>query len=161
MKLFTCGPVNLFPSVERVREKNILYFRSHEYGSFVLEVLQRLSKLLGNSSHLSMFPMSCSGTGAMESSIENCVAKEDKVLVINGGGFGKRWCELLKAHGCTFESVDLVWNEELTESLLAPYSNQGFTMLFVNLDETTSGQLYSADLLHRFCERNRLLGADA
>ena len=40
---------------------------------------------------------------------------------------------------------------------LKPYENDGFTMLFVNLHETHTGQLYDINMLSEFCKRNNLL----
>lgn len=157
MKIFTCGPVAMFPAVQKVRERDVLYFRSKEYGQFAQNILSRLSSLLGNCEKQTMIPLACSGTGAMESAIENCVSPEDRVLVINGGGFGQRWCDLLKFHNVCFESINLKWDEELSEETLKPYFDRGFTMLFVNLDETTSGKLYNSALLHNFCKDNGMM----
>lgn len=157
MKVFTCGPVAMFPAVQKVREQDVLYFRSQEYGLFASNILSRLSVFLGNYEDLSMIPIACSGTGAMESAIENCVFTNDRILVINGGGFGQRWCDLLKFHHVNFECINLKWDEELTEEVLEPYVDRGFTMLFVNLDETTSGKLYSSELLHKFCKASGMM----
>ena len=58
----------------------------------------KLSDLLGNNKEHSLIYMAASGTAAMEAAVENCVTENDKVLVINGGAFGHRFCELLKYH---------------------------------------------------------------
>lgn len=157
MKLFTCGPVQMYPSTATIRDKGFIHFRTKEYGEMVKNTLSRLSSLLGNSESLSLIYLASSGTGAMEATVENCITSDDKSLVINGGGFGKRFCELLKYHNKNYSSIDLKWNEELTKEHLKPFENKGFTTLFVNIHETTSGQLYDIKLISDFCKRNNML----
>ena len=157
MKLFTCGPVQMYPSTTIVRSKGFIHFRTNEYGDLVNKTLKRLSNLLGNNNDNSLIYIAASGTASMEATIENCVTKEDKVLVINGGGFGKRFCELLDYHNKSFDSVNINWNETLAEKHLKPFENKGFTMLFVNLHETTSGQLYDIQLLSDFAKKNNMM----
>ena len=40
---------------------------------------------------------------------------------------------------------------------LNQYENKDYTMLFVNLHETHTGQLYDIKMLSEFCKRNNLL----
>lgn len=156
MKLFTCGPVQMYPSTTTIRNKGFIHFRTTQYGDMVKETLRRLSNLLGNHEEYSTIYLASSGTGAMEATVENCVSGNDKALVINGGGFGKRFCELLEYHNIPYDSVNLKWNEELTKQHLEPYENKGYTTLFVNMHETTSGQLYNMQILADFCKNNNL-----
>lgn len=157
MKLFTIGPVEMYPSTRSIREKGFVHFRTDEFSALVKNSLNRLSQLLGNSTENSLIYLSASGTAAMEATVENCVGAEDKVLVINGGAFGHRFCELLKYHNKNYDSIDLKWNETLTQKHLDKYDNAQYTMLFVNLHETHTGQLYNIQMLSNFCKRNNLL----
>lgn len=156
MKLFTCGPVQMYPSTATIRDKGFIHFRTEQYGNMVKDTLRKLSNLLGNHEEFVTIYLASSGTGAMEATVENCMGINDKALVINGGGFGKRFCELLEYHGVSYDSINLKWNEELTEEHLKPYENKGYTALFVNMHETTSGQLYNMQMLSDFCKRNNL-----
>ena len=156
-KLFTIGPVEMYPSTRVVRDKGFVHFRTNEYSEIVKDCLKRLSTLLGNSVENSLIYLAASGTAAMEATVENCVFEDDKVLVINGGAFGHRFCELLEYHYKNFDSIDINWNEELREKHLKPYENKGYTMLFVNLHETFTGQLYNIQMLSDFCKRNNMM----
>lgn len=156
MKLFTCGPVQMYPSTANIRNLGFIHFRTKEYGEMVKNVLSKLSRMLGNEEENSTIYLAASGTGAMEAVVENCISIADKCLVINGGGFGKRFCELLEYHNKQFDSIDLKWNETLTEEHLIPYENKGYNTLFVNIHETTSGQLYDIKILSDFCRRNNM-----
>ncbi len=161
MTMFTCGPVEMFKEAAIVRSLGFVHFRTSEYGQMVKDILKEISQLLGNTVENSLIYLASSGTGAMEAVIENCMTVKDKALVINGGGFGKRFCELLEYHNIPFESIDLEWNETLTAKHFEPFENSlrggvKFTTLFVNIHETTSGQLYDIQLISDFCKRNNL-----
>ena len=156
MKLFTIGPVQMYPSTTTIRSKGFPHFRGPEFSQVVKENLKKLSEYLGNKTENATIYLACSGTGAMEAVVENCVDLLDKVLVINGGGFGHRFYELLQYHHIPANTVDLKWNEALTEDHLKPYENEGYTALFVNLHETSTGQLYDIQMLSDFCKRNHM-----
>lgn len=157
VKLFTIGPVEMYPSTKVIRDSGFVHFRTDEYSLLVKDTLKKLSGLLCNSLENSLIYLAASGTAAMEAAVENCVTDNDNVLVINGGAFGHRFCELLKYHNKNFDSVDLEWNEALTVEHLKPYENKDYTMLFVNLHETHTGQLYDIQMLSDFCKRNNLM----
>src|SRR5574344_1026641 len=155
-KLFTIGPVQMYPSTEIVRANGFPHFRTSEYGELVKINLKRLATLIGTKFDDNLIYMSSSGTAAMEATIENCFINKDKVLVINGGSFGHRFCELLKWHNVSYDSVDINWNEALTQKHLEPFEGKKYTALLVNLHETYTGQLYDINLLSTFCKRNNM-----
>lgn len=157
MKLFTIGPVQMYPSTTTVRAKGFPHFRGEEFSQVVKKNLKKLSEYLGNPMENATIYLACSGTGAMEAAVENCATSLDKVLVVNGGGFGHRFYELLKYHHIPCDSLNLKWDETLTKEHLLPYENKDYTMLFVNLHETSTGQLYDIQMLSEFCQRNNML----
>ncbi len=157
MKLFTIGPVQMYPSTASVRAKGFPHFRTLEFGNIVKNNLGKLGEFLGTSAENGIIYLSASGTGAMEAVVENCTNAADKALVINGGSFGHRFVELLKYHNIPCDSVDLKWNETLTAGHLRPFENKGYTTLFVNLHETSTGQLYDIEMLAGFAKRNNMM----
>ncbi len=156
MKLFTCGPVQMYKCTRDIYQKPYIHFRTKEFGNLVKDNLKEISKLIGNSKEYSLIYLASSGTGAMEATVANCMNKEDKALVINGGGFGARFCELLEHHAIKHDSINLEWNETLEEKHFLPFEGKDYTAFFVNIHETTSGQLYDMKLIKDFCKRNNL-----
>ncbi len=156
MKHFIVGPVEMYECTKNVLGKGYTYFRTEEYGNLVKNCLEKLSEYLGNSTPNSLIYLASSGTGAMEAVIDNCMTKSDKALVIKGGTFGKRFCELLNYYDIPFESIDLEWNETLTKEHFNKFENKGFNTLFVNIDETQTGQLYDINIISDFCKRNNM-----
>lgn len=156
MKLFTIGPVEMYPSTKTIRNKGIVHFRTDEYSTIVKTTLSKLSDMLSNPVKNSLIYLAASGTAAMEAVVENCTTTKDKALVINGGAFGQRFCELLEYHNIPFDSINIKWNETLKKEHLLPYENNNYTILFVNIHETSSGQLYDISMLSEFCKRNNM-----
>ena len=156
MKLFTIGPVEMYPSTKTIRNKGIVHFRTDEYSTIVKTTLSKLSDMLSNPVKNSLIYLAASGTAAMEAVVENCTTIKDKALVINGGAFGQRFCDLLKYHNIPFDSINIKWNEALKKEHLFPYENNNYTTLFVNIHETSSGQLYNISMLSDFCKRNNM-----
>lgn len=158
MKLFTVGPVEPYPCTRQVYEKEIPYFRTAEYSALVQKCMWRLGQHLGLEEEGRIIYYAASGTGAMEAAIDNLLSPaEDRALVISGGTFGARFCQLLHQHNITHTAITLGTGEALSANHLAPYAAEGYTALLVNLHETSTGQLYDIELLSRFCKENNLL----
>ena len=158
MKLFTVGPVEPYPCTRNVYQQEIPYFRTAEYSALVQKCMCRLGQHIGLEEGGRIIYYAASGTGAMEAAIDNLLSPDDdKALVINGGTFGARFCQLLSQHEIPHTAITLGTAEALTAGHLAPFANQGYTTLLVNLHETSTGQLYDIELLSRFCRENNLL----
>lgn len=155
MKQFIVGPVEMYPSTKNVLEKGYTYFRTQEYGDMVKDCLKKVSEMLGAENSTTIY-LAASGTGAMDAVVDNCMTGNDKALVINGGSFGHRFCELLEWYKIPYDSIDLAWDEVVKAKDFEQYENKGYTALFVNLDETSSGKLYDIELISDFCKRNNM-----
>ena len=155
MKQFIVGPVEMYPSTKRVLEKGYTYFRTQEYGDMAKDCLKKVAEMMGASNSTTIY-LAASGTGAMDAVVDNCMRENDKALVINGGSFGHRFCELLQWYKVPYDSIDLEWNEVVSVKDFESYENKGYTALFVNLDETSSGKLYDIGLISDFCKRNNM-----
>ena len=155
MKHFIVGPVEMYPSTKRTGEKGYTYFRTEKYGNMVKECLDKVADMMDAKNATTIY-LAASGSGAMDAVVDNCMGENDKALVINGGSFGHRFCELLEWYKIPYDSIDLEWNEVIKAEDLVPYENKRYTALFVNLDETSSGKLYDIELISNFCKRNNL-----
>lgn len=157
MKLFTIGPAQMYPEVLEERNNLVPYFRTAEFSRKMLFVSSMLKDLTGAGEDAQTIFLTASGTGAMEATVANCFSARDKLLVINGGTFGKRFCQICDFHHIPYSSVDLRFGEVLTPEHLSAYEEQGFSALLVNLHETSTGQLYDVQMLSDFCKRNHML----
>ena len=157
MKLFTLGPVEMYDHTLEVAARPVPYFRTPEFSEVVLECDGLLRKFAKAGDGAKTVFLTCSGTGAMEASVVNCFDETDKLLVIDGGSFGHRFAELCEIHRIPHEVIKLPYGTALRKEDVYAYDGQGFTGLLVNIDETSTGQLYDAVMLSEFCKKNNML----
>ena len=156
MKLFTIGPVEMFPYTVEESGKPLPYFRTPEFSQSVLHCAQMLKEFAHAQAEDEVIFLTCSGTGAMEATVINCLTKDDKVLIIDGGSFGARFVQLADLHGIPHDVITIRGEDALTEEILADYQDKDYTALLVNIDETSTAQLYSIEMLSDFCKRNQM-----
>lgn len=113
-----------------------------------------LKRLLDADDDCKVAFLTASGTGAMEAAVSCLLTPSDKALVINGGGFGRRFTEICDVHDIPYDQIALSTGETFTKEHLEEFNGMGYTALLVNLDETSTGQLYDIALLSEFCKAN-------
>lgn len=153
---FTVGPVQSSKVVKRIGKNNVPYFRTPEFSKIMLENEQLMKKFTNAAHDSRAIFITGSGTASMEATIANTLTKNDKVVVINGGGFGKRFVELLTIYEIPFEEIKLNPGKTLTESHLENLKDEKFTAFVVNIHETSTGVLYDINLISKFCKKNNL-----
>lgn len=154
MKLYTVGPVEMFDATLNVAGMQLPYFRTKEFSEIMFDSENLLKKFAGAPNDARVVFLTASGSGAMESTVTGCFTEKDKLLIIAGGSFGERFCQICQYHDIPFESVNLEFGETLTAEHLKSFENRGFTGMLVNIHETSTGQLYDMDMLSEFCKRN-------
>lgn len=153
---FTVGPVMSSEEIRKVAYEQIPYFRTEEFSKVMLENELLLKKFFKASVDSKVLFITGSGTASMEASIINTLTEKDKILVVNGGSFGNRFCEICGLYGYDFEQIVCQKGHTLTQTQLDKYDNKGFTAFVVNLDETSTGVLYDIELISNFCKKNNL-----
>lgn len=154
---FTVGPVQAGQEVLELGSQQVPYFRTPEFSRVMLENEERILKFAQAPQGARAVFLTGSGTAAMEAAVMNVLTRQDKVLLVNGGGFGQRFHELCRIHEIPFEQITLALGKALTAEDLASYENQGFTAFLVNIHETSTGVHYDGELIAEFCRRNGLL----
>ncbi len=66
-----------------------------------------------------------SGTASMDAVTQNVFTKDDRLLVVAGGGFGHRFCEICEVSRHPHTAIELRQGHALTPADLAPYAGQG------------------------------------
>ena len=154
MKLFTVGPVQMKQEILDVRHQQVPYFRTQEFSDMMLDADRMLQKFMNAGEGAKSVYLTASGTAAMEAVIMNCLKPTDHVLVINGGTFGHRFVEICEIHELSHKEVLLGDGEELTSAQLEPFEGENFQAVIVNIDETSTAQLYDIKLLSDFAKRH-------
>ena len=90
---FTVGPVQAGPEVLELGAQQVPYFRTPEFSEVMLENEALMLKFSKAPKNARAVFLTGSGTAAMEAAVMNVFTPEDKVLLINGGGFGQRFHE--------------------------------------------------------------------
>ena len=104
---FTVGPVQSSDAVRAIGAEQVPYFRTAEFSELMLENERLVKKFAHTTDDSRVVFMTCSGSGGMETAIMNCLNKNDKALVVNGGSFGERFVELLTLHEIPFTEIKL------------------------------------------------------
>jgi len=159
---FTVGPVQLNEEVRAIGNKNVPYFRTPEFSEIMIENEKLVLEFSGAEQNSKAVFITGSGTASMEAVVMNVLTKNDNVLVINGGSFGKRFMELLAIHDIHFSEIELELGQDITKEKLMQYEGKGYSALLINVHETSTGVHYDMELVSDFCIRNKIfLIADA
>lgn len=157
MKLFTVGPVEMYPETLKIEGTQLPYFRDDAFS----EIMKRCGDLFLRSVNAPadalFIPLTCSGTGGMDAAVQNVLTKRDRVLVINGGSFGQRFYDICIRYDIPADSYEIPFGESFSFERLEEYSGKGYSALLVNACETSTGQGFDLKRLGGFCKRNGML----
>jgi aspartate aminotransferase-like enzyme len=150
-KLFVPGPVEIDEETRRVGAQRLPYMRTAAFSAFTLEVVEDLRRLLGTTGDVAI--LTASGTAAMEATVLSLFGPADRVLVIDGGTFGRRFVEICEIHGVPHEVLELSPGQDLDlQAFAARLSGGAFTGVLVNAHETSTGALYDVQGMGRVME---------
>ena len=153
---FTVGPVMSSDAVRKIGSEQTPYFRNDEFSKVMLENEKLMKEFVYASEDSRALFITGSGTAAMEATVMNVFNEKDKVLIVNGGGFGQRFVELCQLHGIDYDEIKLDFGCDLTKEILDSHYDKEFTAFLVNVCETSSGVYYNLDLISDFCKENHL-----
>jgi aspartate aminotransferase-like enzyme len=96
-----------------------------------------------------VFILSCSGSGAMEAGIVNCLSKGDRVLVVSAGQFGQKWVDVCKAYGLSTEVLEFPWGESADPLRLreALKKDPDIRAVLATQSETSTGVLHNIEAM--------------
>jgi aspartate aminotransferase-like enzyme len=140
-KIYTPGPVTIAEHILDIGAKQPPYNRTDEFSQLTLEVLSSLKYIFQTNGEVAL--LTGSGTLAMEAAVLNFLTPSDHVIVINGGTFGKRWCDLCKIHAIPFREIKLEAGDDLDLDQLRNVCREDtYSAFLINAHETSTGQLY-------------------
>lgn len=152
---FTVGPVQSSDAVRAIGAQQVPYFRTAEFSELMLENEHLIKKFAHTTEDSRVVFLTCSGSGGMEAAIMNCLNKNDKALVVNGGSFGERFVELLALHEIPYTEIKLQHGKALKPEHLAKFEGKGYTAFLLQKHETSTGVHYDINLVADFCKRNK------
>ena len=110
---FTVGPVQSAECVKKIGAEDCPYFRTQEFSEVMLESERLVKKFAGAPEGSRAVFITGSGTASMEATVMNVLTPQDRVLVVNGGSFGHRFCELCEVHGVPHDEIKLNVGEQI------------------------------------------------
>jgi len=156
-KLLTPGPLTTSYSTKKAmlhdwgsRDKNFIELNQ--------SILESLIKLINGEDKFECVPMQGSGTFAVESMISSLTSKNDKILILINGAYGRRMkiiCDYLNRSYVTYEVGETeIHNINEVEKIID--SNKQITHVFIVYCETTSGILNPIEEISHLINRKKL-----
>lgn len=161
---FTVGPVQSCKTVRTIGSENVPYFRTAEFSEVMLENERLMLKFVNAPEGSRCVFVTGSGTSSMEAVVMNVLTTDDRVLVVNGGSFGTRFCKLCEVHDIPHDEIKLGAGKKLRrediESLGTRKDEKDedkYTAFLVNKHETSTGVHYDMQLISEYCKKHDLL----
>ena len=122
---FTVGPVMSSEEVLKIGGEQTPYFRNDEFSKVMLENEELMKEFTYAGDDSRVVFITGSGTAAMEATVMNVFNESDKLLIVNGGGFGQRFVDLCKLHNISHDEIKLEFGCDVTKEILDSYSDKG------------------------------------
>src|SRR5215218_8921972 len=116
--LLAPGPTPIPPEVLLAQGSPLVYHRGPGFGRLMRDVTARLKELYRTET-ADVLLMTSSGTGGLESAIQNVSSPGDEVLVPLAGFFSERWTRLAEAHGMVVRTVEYDWGRRVVPQEVA------------------------------------------
>ena len=141
-RLFTPGPTLIPEEVKLEMAKEMLHHRKVDFKRIYSEVQEKLKILFGTAQPVLI--LTSSGTGAMQAAVSNLFSPKEKVLVVVGGKFGKRWKEIAQVFDLVPVLLEVEWGnavkvDQIDEKLKQHPDIKG---VLVQASETSTGVLH-------------------
>jgi serine---pyruvate transaminase len=141
------GPTPIPPEVLLAQGSPLIYHRGPGFGDLMRDVTARLKELY-RTDRAEVLVMTSSGTGGLESAIQNCFSPQDEVLVPLAGFFADRWKRLAEAYGLTVRTIEYEWGRRVVPSDIAAAlaEHPAKAVLFTH-SETSTGVIQPIEAL--------------
>jgi aspartate aminotransferase-like enzyme len=144
------GPTPIPPEVLLAQGSPLVYHRGPGFGKLMTDVTARLRELYRTEA-AEIFLMTSSGTGGLESAIQNCFSPGDEVFVPLAGFFSQRWQRLAEAYGLTVHVTEDEWGTKLDPARVAEAlaAHPGTKAVLLTQSETSTGVIQPIEELAR------------
>jgi serine---pyruvate transaminase len=143
------GPTPIPPEVLLAQGSPLVYHRGPGFGAIMAEVSGRLRELY-RTKDADVLLMTSSGTGGLESAIQNCFSPGDEVLVPLAGFFADRWKNLATAYGLNVGTIEYEWGRRVVPSeVAAALAEHPVKAVLLTQSETSTGVIQPVEELAR------------
>ncbi len=144
------GPTPIPPEVLLAQGSPIVYHRGPGFGDLMRRVTGRLEGLY-RTDRAKVLLMTSSGTGGLESAVQNVFSPGDEVFVPVAGFFAERWAALATAFGLTVHTSEHEWGTRLDPGAMAEdlARHPGVKGVLLTHSETSTGVIQPVEELAR------------
>jgi aspartate aminotransferase-like enzyme len=155
------GPTPIPPEVLLAQGSPLVYHRGPGFGRLMRDVTTRLKELY-RTDRADVLLMTSSGTGGLESAVQNVFSPGDEVVVPLAGFFSERWRNLATAMGLTVRTVEQEWGRKVDPSkVAAALAERPAKAILLTQSETSTGVIQPVEELSRVAnEAGALVVAD-
>jgi aspartate aminotransferase-like enzyme len=156
------GPTPIPPEVLLAQGSPLVYHRGPGFGRLMRDVTTRLKELY-RTEHADVLLMTSSGTGGLESAIQNVLSPGDEVFVPLAGFFAERWKKLAESHGLVVQTVEYEWGRRIDPAdVAAALAEHPVKAVLLTQSETSTGVIQPVEDLARVAtEAGALVIVDA
>jgi serine---pyruvate transaminase len=156
------GPTPIPPEVLLAQGSPLVYHRGPGFGRLMREVTGHLRELY-RTERADVLLMTSSGTGGLESAVQNVLSPGDEVLVPLAGFFAERWKKLAEAHGLVVRTVEYDWGRRIDPAdVRAALAEHPVKAVLLTQSETSTGVIQPIEELARIAnEAGALVVVDA
>jgi aspartate aminotransferase-like enzyme len=142
------GPTPIPPEVLLAQGSPLVYHRGPGFGDLMRGVTSRLQELYKTDRDILL--MTSSGTGGLESAIQNVFSPGDEVFVPLAGFFADRWKRLAEAHGLVVHTIEYEWGRRIDPAeVAAALAEQPVKAILLTQSETSTGVIQPVEELAR------------
>ena len=143
------GPTPIPPEVLLAQGSPLVYHRGPGFGRLMRDVTARLKELYRTDT-ADVLLMTSSGTGGLESAVQNVCSPGDEVLIPLAGFFSERWQALATAMGLTVRTVDHEWGSRVDPARFAgALAEHPVKAVLLTQSETSTGVIQPVEELAR------------
>jgi aspartate aminotransferase-like enzyme len=151
------GPTPIPPEVLLAQGSPLVYHRGPGFGHLMRAVTTRLKELYRTRS-ADVLLFTSSGTGGLESAIQNCFSPGDEVLVPLAGFFSDRWKQLAEAYGLVVNAVEYEWGTKIRPGeVAAALAARPAKAVLLTQSETSTGVIQPIEDLARVARESGAL----
>ena len=152
------GPVPVPPQVYAAQSQPLVYHRGPGYGKLLREVTEQLQRLFRTTNDVLVF--ASSGTGALESAVQNMFSPGDRVVVPVAGFFGERFAKIAKVYGLDVRTIDYEWGRAVNPADVRAAVEEAPTKgILVQQSETSTAVLHDIEAIGEVARETDVLFA--
>jgi 2-aminoethylphosphonate-pyruvate transaminase len=162
--LLNPGPVNTTANVKSALVHHDVCHRDSTFSELMVSLTGKLRRIYRGTPHHTVFPITGSGTAAMEAALVSSVPPDKKILIIDNGAFGARLVEVARVHEMNVLHLRYAWGElvDVADVARALEANPDVAVVAMIHHETSVGLLNPVREVGALCRRHdALLVVDA